>query len=86
MTIKSLSQNSFITCLHTPQGEQKSSKLPSFPPTMAIALNSLLPSDIALVNATLSAHIEGEYAAFSMLHPKNTLFSLVSRAAPTLKF
>ena len=46
-------QRSLITCLHAPHGEQNPSKSLA----IAIALNFLSPSDIALKIAVLSAQI-----------------------------
>ncbi len=84
--LKSRGQNSSITCLHTPQGAQNPLSSPIFPPTTAIASNSLSPSLIALKNAVLSAQFVGEKLAFSTLHPVYKLPLFVRRAAPTLKF
>ena len=60
--------------------------IPDLFPTIAIATNSLLPSDIALKIAVLSAQFVGVYAAFSILHPWYIVPSAARRAAPTLKF
>ena len=79
-TLKSGSQNSAITCLHTPQGKHS-----LLPPTIAMLQNSRSPSLIALKNAVLSAQTVGEKDAFSILHPVYTLPDLVRSAAPTLK-
>ena len=85
MIEKSSSQNSLITCRQAPQGQHGWLKLPSAPPTMAIALNFLQPSDTALNIAVLSAQIVSENELFSTLQPVNILPSSVRSAAPTEK-
>ena len=74
------SQNSDITCRQTPHGARNS----LLSPTIAIAANSLFPSETALKNAVRSAQFVGEYAAFSILHPVYILSSFVRTAAPTI--
>ena len=65
--------NSRSTCLHTPHGAVypvcASASSSSFPPTIAIAVNSLQPSLTALNTAVRSAQFPGVNAAFSILHP-----------------
>ena len=56
------------------------------PPTIAIASNPLLPSEIALKKATLSAQQVKEYDEDSILHPVNISPFFDSSAAPTLNF
>ena len=58
----------------------------SNPPTIAIALNSLLPSEIALKRATLSAQQVIEYDDASILQPVNISPFANNSAAPTLNF
>lgn len=58
-------QRSLITCLQAPQGEMK----PSVSQAMAIALNFLSPSEMALNIDVLSAHIVKLYELDSTLHP-----------------
>lgn len=81
--------NSRSTCLHTPHGAVypacASASSSSFPPTIAIAENSLQPSLTALKMAVRSAQFPGVNAAFSILHPVYILASAPSSAAPTAK-
>ena len=56
---KSFLQNSARTWRQTPHGGQKFSIFPFFPPTIAIASNSFLPSLTALKIAVLSAQLLG---------------------------
>ena len=77
---KSFPTNSDINCRHAPQGGVG---LFDVLPTMAIASNSFLPSEIAFANAVLSAQIPTVNEAFSILHPVITVPSLHNSAAPT---
>jgi hypothetical protein len=51
---------------------------------IAIFVNELSPSEIALTSAVRSAQVANPYEAFSILHPEYIFPVDVNKAAPTL--
>ena len=68
-------------CLHVAQG-----KIDFELEEIAIASNAVYPSGIALINATLSAHILRPYEIFSIFQPVNIGPLVMLIATPILKF